>query len=157
MKIRTVLLAVAAVSCLASCTTTLHYDELYSREIEPAQGVLVTPVLADLEILSQKRIEPYKEVWNGNLMARSGLELEHIKAMTLSKAAEHYDADVLIAPTFSVEFRNNSYTVTVTGFPARYTNLRQATEADAWIGKMHEAIEGKGGSSVVAPKLHYFY
>lgn len=122
----------AAVSLLAGCSVhRLDYREVSTRLIEPNQGALVTPLIADMELVSEEKIQPYTEEF-GQLTCQSLSCVEVYKKTALLNAAKKYGADVIVAATIEVETTDSgNLKITVMGFPARYTNFRKATEKDA--------------------------
>ena len=53
MNYKHLVFALAAVSLLAGCSVhRLDYREVSTRLIEPNQGALVTPLIADMELVS---------------------------------------------------------------------------------------------------------
>lgn len=140
----------AAVSLLAGCSVhRLDYREVSTRLIEPNQGALVTPLIADMELVSEEKIQPYTEEF-GQLTCQSLSCVEVYKKTALLNAAKKYGADVIVAATIEVETTDSgNLKITVMGFPARYTNFRKATEKDAWMVGMHRVINQGNVSPVL--------
>lgn len=123
-------LALLGCLALASCTTR-------SRTVKTlgiyGPGVLQNPVVADLDV----RAEKVTGTATGNSRGVAALQDDAI-ADALAKA----QADVLVEPMFQTVNNGGRTTVTATGFPATYTNMRAATTVDKpmlEIGALHAA------------------
>lgn len=129
-----VVLLVLATSCGTSSVAAL-YNESSVRLIEPKQNVLITPFLADLELISENKIEPYVEDFSYLVTPESVLNiLPSIKVIALQNAASKYGADVLVGAITKVETSaDGTFRIIVTGYPAKWINFRKATEKDAWM------------------------
>ena len=76
----------------------LSYREASTRLIEPNQGAIVTPLIADMELISEEKIQPYTEEF-GQLTCQSLSCVEVYKKTALLNAAKKYGADVIVAAT----------------------------------------------------------
>ncbi len=143
MKTLKATLILLAIIFMTSCSqytysSFMKYDESTVRYMDPAlTPMLITPTIADLDISKEKvtitesypndlATHPYYAVNNEN-------KIEVMKSNTLSKAAKQYDADVIIAPLFDIHTSENGETieVTVSGYPAKFINMRNATASDS--------------------------
>lgn len=142
--------ALAAAMLLSGCAMQqLSYREASTRLVEPNQGAIVTPLIADMELISEEKIQPYVEEF-GKLTYLTLSNIEGYKKTALLNAAKKYGADVIVAATIEVETTDSGILkITVTGFPARYTNFRKATEKDAWMVGMHQVINQGNVSPVL--------
>lgn len=115
-----------------------EYRQSQARIIEPKMNVYVKPLIVDLKVLEgQKRVEagpftfPDKDVTTMSLA-----DLENTKTNALYLAARKYDADIIVAATFDVRTPENGkgLEITVSGFPAVYSNWRTIEEKDyQWV------------------------
>ncbi len=117
-----------------SYSENILYQESSGRNIEPMQNAVIVPLVANLELLSQTRIE-YVEVFEGNVTRSVVNNIESYKKKALVNATEKYNADVMVAALINVDTRTdgNALLVTVTGFPAKYVNFRNMTKEDTWL------------------------
>ena len=116
----------------------VEYHESQARLMEPKLNVYVKPLIVDLKVLEgQKRVTegpflfPDKDVTTMTLE-----ELEKTKTNALYLAAKKYGADIIVAATFDVRTSEKAkgLEITVTGFPAIYSNWRTVEEQDyLWI------------------------
>ncbi len=136
-----VLLVLSTTSCSlfkgSSSDTTYIHKEAQIRVSEPGVTTLTTPLVADIEVVSQKRIEPF--VYNSTVKAadcKGNVKLvEQEKTFAIAAACMKYNADILVGQLISVDTdaRTGCLVVTVVGYPAIYKNFRNATEKDMEI------------------------
>ena len=122
---------------LTSCNAPKRviYREASGRNIEPAQGAVITPLVADLEIISQQSV---RNTITFDVVVKTDMlgEIENFKRMALLQTAHKYNADTMVAALMNVDTnQNGNLEITVTGYPARYINFRPMTEKDQWITK----------------------
>ncbi len=136
-------LTTLVVLLLCLCTTQAQnvsysedilYQESSGRNIEPMQNAVIVPLVANLELLSQTRIE-HVEVFEGNVTRSIINNIESYKRKALVSATKKYNADTMVAALINVDTRadGNALLVTVTGFPAKYVNFRSMTKEDTWL------------------------
>lgn len=129
MKRNLVTVAVSAVVLsllFSACTTSrshyYDYDHLFIKK----QGVIQRPVMADIEVMKDKRTitRTYKYV-----------TVTMAKEMILVDFVKEFNADLIVQPMFATktESTNNRTTVEITlmGFPAVYKNFRNYEPKDA--------------------------
>lgn len=133
-------LAVLAISGSCAVQQKISYSESSTRNIEPRVGALITPMVGDLELVSENKIAPYVLTVPGEITPYLIANLDGWKRLALSEAASKYKADVLIGATVTVRTENDRLLIEVSGWPARYMNFRPATAADAWMAPIYEAI-----------------
>ena len=122
----------------SSCATVVHrHHSVSARSAEPQhQQVLTMPHLADLEVIGERF--SYRVVFRG-ITSLQEQDLENWRNIALADAVRAVNADIIVGALFETEFergrhpRDNELRVTVIGFPAIFTNFRNATKEDAWI------------------------
>jgi hypothetical protein len=106
------------------------------------QGVVVTPFLCDYKVLQNsmaEKTETYSVDITGLSSAARNAYVEEFVLQTKSKLIAGFKsttdekADVIISITQEVEVKKGSVTITVKGYPAKYTNFRVAKPEDQWI------------------------
>ena len=124
--------AIAIVSCV-SCST-MTYTMSDARSIEPVQNVMVSPVIADMQV-SETKVE-LKETLPIRLKSAVGnlnSVVQEYKERLISKLLNKENADVLIGTLVEVVTNDKGYLVmTVKGYPAKYINFHTVTEKDNW-------------------------
>ena len=122
---------IAVVSCV-SCST-MTYTMSDSRSIEPVQNVMITPVVADMQVSDQKA--QLTETLPIRLKSVENLDftVREYKERLIAKVLKNNSSDVLIGTLVEVTTNDDGFLVmTITGYPAKYVNFRSATEADQW-------------------------
>ena len=113
--------------------------------------MLVSPVIADLEVSETKVYHVEREVFAESEINESVLNnIAEFKKIALSRAAKAYDADVMVGTIMDVVVEDGQLVVTVSGYPAKYKNFRVATIKDTEL--VREAIIFKNdlGDDVVS-------
>ncbi len=119
----------------SSCSKkTYSYAE--TRTVEPTQSVNVVLVVAELEV-SQERIT-YAERLSVKANSLSNSEfnalVEQEKVQVINNATTAHEADLIVAPVVSVQTDvKNNLIISVSGYPAKYKNYRNATQEDQWF------------------------
>lgn len=135
-------LAAGVMLTLSSCSTITH-----TQQVATVNTKVYSLTVADLDV-KQKAETTVEFKWNPLSTISLTAQKETAAATLLNEA----DADVLVEPRYEVKrrglFRGGS--VTVSGYPAKYSNFRTMTEADA---KKIAAINGSTltRQSTVAP------
>lgn len=147
MKKLTVILGVAAL--LTSCTmqqstTSYAYQESSVRILEPEQSMLLSPVMADLEVSEHKVSHIEKEAFADIIITPQVItNISEFKKIALSRAAKVHNADVLVGTIIDVVTKNNRLEITVSGYPAFYRNFRSATAADAELVRAALSVKNR--------------
>ncbi|MBQ4376734.1 MAG: hypothetical protein II793_03465 [Bacteroidales bacterium] len=150
MKKSILVLAIAAVAVMfASCGTTYNLTDNNTHLLTVASSAYTLPTVAELQVTPTKI--SFQMTYKNNLSLKDISEfsaspkVQYMIKLTLNKAAEKYDADLIVAPNYSIatseDFKN--VTVSITGYPANYANFRTATASDM------EMIKNGGGTTVV--------
>lgn len=108
------------------------YRETNAPSNDPMSGVIVTPVLADLKVISEKMIytEEFDVVLNSTNIDANVM---NFKSLALLNALKKSGADLMVGPLYEVSSTPQGLKITVSGWPAVYTNFRSATENDQWM------------------------
>ena len=131
-----------ACSCSAPKATSYSYSEY--KTITPAPSVHAIPVMAELEV-SSERIT-YAERINKNIKTLTDAEVEALasreKETVIANAVKANNADVLVAPVVNISTDGNyNLVIIVNGYPAVYKNFRTATASDSIFMKSVEPVE----------------
>lgn len=142
------LVLVFLTSCAVQQKTT--YRESSARIFEPGLSAIITPLVADMELISQDKIEPYVEEFPYEVNLSTIQYVDNLKRMALLNAAKKYDADVIVSATIEVETTPQGlYRITVIGYPARYVNFRNATAADTWMIDMLQTTRTMSNAAIL--------
>ncbi len=158
--------------CICACAFSLRAQttvtgatvtKYEATAVETQPKMFVTPLVAELSIIpSASTVFKIKgkitlpeapDTKNVEVLERYAAEarrsvaanIEELKAQALFQFAESTDADVIVAPTYSVETdksdgREVYVTVKVKGFPARYTNFRNLRPDDSTLVYMNNIL-----------------
>lgn len=153
---------ITATLTLASCATleeyttldvitTLEYMESSARILEADHKMLVTPVIADLEVSNKKITYTEKEMF-ANLEVTQALlkNLSELKKIALSRAARANNADVLVGTTIDIVTNNERLEITVSGYPAHYVKFRKPETKDVDLLKYVYDIKTVDGAVIVS-------
>ena len=154
-------LSVATVMLTGCATTTIvqttDYMESSARVLEPEQSMLLTPLIADLQVSSKKVYYTETEAF-ANLEVTPTLiqNIAELKKIALSRAARAYKADVLVGSTIDVVTKNQRLQITISGYPAYYVKFRNVTKPEIELLKEAGALHYKDGAEMVnAPKSRF--
>ena len=98
-------------------------------------GVLHLPVVADLNV---RPVKVSYTVNNKNKVAT----LNNLRENAIAGALQEQKADVLLEPSYTIERKRGTTSVTVTGWVADYKNFRNMDTTDLQLfeaGKLHRA------------------
>lgn len=111
---------------------TVKYQESSARNLEPEHLMLLTPLVADLEVSPTKVSHTETEAFKNIIVTHKAIEnISGMKKVALSRAARAYNADVMVGTTIDITTNaNGCFEITVTGYPAVYKNFRNATKED---------------------------
>lgn len=150
MKKLIFLLAVAALA--ASCgsvsqTPMLKNSATYTKG---AAAMVVTPMQADLQMVSTKKISYYLEVTEN---VRAG-GLDNVIATAVKEALDVHGGDVLLGLETQASYGGDGkiYYINITGFPAKYVNFRPATDLPPVAPEKAEAKSGGPGLPIFGKK-----
>lgn len=134
-------MAAMSVSAFAQSKTSIDYKESSARNLEPMHSVMVAPLIADLEITGGQITYTEKDAFaNYSVDVNVVKYIPDFKKVALSRAARAHKADAIIGAT--VDVITNAYghlEITITGYPAKYTNFRNASSED--IKLVREGLE----------------
>ncbi len=131
----TLLLSMVAMTAFAqkSQPQSAVYKESSARNIEPVHSVMVTPLIADLKITGDKISYTEAEEFDGYIISQKLIDdnLPGFKKIALSRAAQSCNADAIVGATLDVKTNEKGFIeITITGYPAKYVNWRNATQND---------------------------
>lgn len=146
-------LSLTAVHAQTTKKTSVEVDymEASSRYLEPTQAFLTIPVIADLQV-SQTRISyTEKEAFRGYTVTDDLIKLvPNFKQIALCRAAKAHNADVVLGATIDVITNAEGFLeITITGYPASYSNFRNAKDTDIEIIRKGAALFSDKGSVIM--------
>lgn len=131
--------------------TTVDYMESSARYLEPSQSIMTTPMIADLQVIGASISYTETEAFKNYEVTEELIKLvPGFKSIALSRAARAHKADVIIGAMVDVITNEQGrLEITITGYPARYTNFRNATNDDIELVKFGQTVIVSGESSVL--------
>lgn len=129
----------------ASSNVEREYYESSVRILEPEHSMLLSPVMADLEVSNTKITHTEREAFANIKITETVINnMTEFKKIALSRAARAHNADVLVGTIIDVTTVNRHLVITVSGYPAFYRNFRAANIKDTELVK--EALSVKNRS-----------
>lgn len=134
-----------------------EYYESSVRILEPEQSMLLSPVMADLEVSDQKVTHTEKDAFAAIKITETVINnMAEFKKIALSRAAKAHNADVLIGTIVEVSTNNKRLVITVSGYPAFYRNFRSATINDTELVKAALSVKNRNlEADVIASPTKY--
>ena len=131
--------------------TSVDYMESSARYMEPSQNIMTTPMIADLEVFGGSVSYTETEAFKNYKVTEELTQLvPGFKRIALSRAARAHKADIIIGARVDVITNENGrLEITITGYPARYTNFRNATSDEIDLVKKGQAIILDNSSNVL--------
>ncbi len=131
----------------------VDYQESTARNLEPEHFMLLTPLIADLEVSSEKVTHTEKAAFAEFPVTTAMIrEIPEFKKIALSRAARACNADVMVGTTIDVITNSQGLLeITITGYPAHYRRFRNATLEDIDLIKQTRRAD-KGEHEAVAER-----
>lgn len=121
---KTLTLAAGTLLALSSCTTVQH-----TASTEQIETRIINMTVANVDVSKEKAQHTFNWQWN----PFNALSLNTVKQSAAAELLMENKADVLVEPQYIVNrrglFRGGS--ITVIGYPAKYTDFLPMTETDA--------------------------
>ena len=110
----------------------VDYMESSARYLEPTQSIMTTPLIADLSVIGGQISYTETEAFKDYEVTEALIDLvPSFKAIALCHAARTHKADMIIGAMVDVITNDKGrLEITITGYPARYVNFRNATDDD---------------------------
>lgn len=161
------IIAVAAIGILSvSCSSEYGITENNTRLMPVNSTAHTLPTVAELRVssskishqLSVKNTYSLKDIYNFG----DSPKMVYLQKLALNQAAQKYDADVIVAPSYSITTSDDqkTITVTVTGYPANYYNFHTATTEEMNIisnDPEHSMVVPCTSSSITDPSWSESY
>ncbi len=134
MKKQLLFLAFMAFACLSvhAQNRTTDYKESSARNLEPLHSVMVSPLIADLQITGDRIVYTEKDAFAAYAVTPDIVKfIPNFKKVALSCAARAHGADAIIGATVDVITNaEGRLEISISGYPAKYVNFRNATADD---------------------------
>lgn len=132
-------------------TTKVDYKESSARTLEATHQIFTTPLVADLKITGEKITHIERDAFADYIVDENIVNyISDFKKIALGCAVKKYNADALVGTVFDVVTDQTGHLViTVSGYPATYTNFRNATIDDISLIKEAERTNDSRQNKVV--------
>lgn len=132
-------------------TTKVDYKESSARTLEATHQIFTTPLVADLKITGEKVNHIEKDAFADYIVDENIVNyISDFKKIALGCAVKKYNADAFVGTVFDVITDPTGHLViTVSGYPATYTNFRNATIDDLSLIKEAERANDSRQNKVV--------
>ena len=133
---------------MAVTETTTDYSENTSRILDAESNLLVIPLVANLEVTKTKFVHVERDAFADIKVTNATISnIDKYKRMALGRATKACGADILISPNIEVVTEDGRFVITVSGYPAKYKDFRNATAKDVELIK--EANEANSGVKMI--------
>lgn len=150
---------VIASSCYpySGSSSVFNYSESSARVLDGSSSFVITPIISDLDVIAHNKITHQEREAFADMIVTSEVvkNIMVYKSIALSKAAKAAGADIIVAAEITVETINQRLVITVTGYPAKYTNFRNATEQDIRLVKEAISINRDEAIIITAPQEEF--
>lgn len=143
--------AIASAQKVDRIETTVDYMESSARYMEPSQNIMTTPMIADLQVVGGSVSHTETEAFKNYEVTEELIQLvPGFKRIALSRAARAHKADVIIGAMVDVITNESGrLEITITGYPARYVNFRNATSNEIELVKKGQTVILDNSSDVL--------
>lgn len=138
MKKMLFVLALLSILFLAGCTSNMstRYFDIKTLDISGGR-IVAMPLVADLDV-SSTRVTAEDSITVNIQDSKVESVIQQLKSIAVKKILDADSADVLVEPKYETvvtdpEYYQRTIKVIVTGFPATYKNIRNASKDDAKI------------------------
>lgn len=132
-------------------TDKVEYQESSARNLEPEQAVMITPMIADMEVISDKIYYTETEAFRNYAVTSAIVSfIPEFKKVALSRAARAYKADAIVGATVDVITNaQGKLEITISGYPAKYTRFRNATTEDIALVGHAKSVAGDNNDGIL--------
>lgn len=129
----------------------VEYQESSARNLEPEQAVMITPMIADMEVISDKIYYTETEAFRNYAVTSAIVSfIPEFKKVALSRAARAYQADAIVGATVDViTNEQGKLEITISGYPAKYTRFRNATTEDIALVGHAKSVAGDNNDGIL--------
>lgn len=167
MKKLLFLIATATIGLFStSCSSEYGITENNTRLMPVTSTAHTMPTVAELRVSSSKISHQVTVTNRFSLKDISNYgdspKMVYLQKLALNQAAQKYDADVIVAPSYSITTSDDlkTITITVTGYPANYYNFHTATTEEMNIisnDPEHSMVVPCTSSSITDPSWSESY
>lgn len=138
MKKKLLVLSLMCMSMLAFLTgcETYSYNTSTLRTAETKNTYVSVPLVIEYDTILNQQVTDTSTFRAGG---EDGVtNYEALKQWAVINCSKKYGYDVLVNPSYQITNQNGTITIIVSGMPAKYRIIRQATENDLWMLRFFE-------------------
>ena len=154
-------LGVVASLTMAQKNVSVEYQESSTRNLEPEHYMVTAPLIADIKVTADKITYTETEAFLKFPITADNIKdikaaMPEFKKIALSRAAKAHDADLLVGTIIDVTTDPGGFIrITVSGYPAKYVNFRNATSQDMDIVRSARiATYGQDNFEILHPQTN---
>ena len=118
---------------LASCeTSTLSMSTC--RTAETRDAFVSVPLIVEYDTIISQVVTDTSTF----RATEENVDYANLRKWAVINCGRKYGCDVLVNPVYHISSKSGIVTIIVSGLPARYKRIRQATAADIWMLKFSE-------------------
>ena len=140
LLLMSLLFAVTQLSSAQTQESKIDYKESSARTLEPNNYIFAAPLIADIQIVGERITHTEIAAFSDYIVDENILTyISEFKKVALGRALQKYNADALVGTLFNVITNESGHIeISVSGYPARYTNFRNATAPE--LSLLREAV-----------------
>ena len=132
-------------------TRTYDYQESSARNLEGSHAMMVTPLVADVDVRKDKIVYVEREAFADVEVTQVVINnISEFKKIALSRAAKAHNADVMVGTIIDVTTENGRLVITVSGYPAVYKSFRNATANDIELSRDAQSVYNNLGADIIS-------
>ena len=146
---------------MAQKNVSVEYQESSTRNLEPEHYMVTAPLIADIKVTAEKITYTETEAFRKFPITADNVKdineaMPEFKKIALSRAAKAHNADLLVGTIIDVTTDAGGFIrITVSGYPAKYVNFRNATSQDMDIVKSARiATYGQDNLEILHPQTN---
>ena len=154
-------LGVVASLAMAQKNVSVEYQESSTRNLEPEHYMVTAPLIADIKVTADKITYTETEAFRKFPITVDNVKdikamMPEFKKIALSRAAKAHNADLLVGTIIDVTTDVGGFIcITVSGYPAKYVNFRNATSQDMDIVRSARiATYGQDNLEILYPQTN---
>ena len=120
---------------LVSCNSSSSISSL--RTVESRSAFVSVPLIVEYDTVINQVVTD-TSTFNNMYYEGNGSNYSDLKRLAMVNCCKKHQCDVLVNPSYVLSNKSGVITIIISGLPARYKKIRQATASDLWMLKFIE-------------------